>query len=169
MFGNGALPQRALVLRQVENKVNRQANSAEMRQEDALLDQILEANDIDVPQALVDDEVRMMVLEFNHRMKYESLASNRDIGLTQDEMADRMEEFKEEAFKLVKTRLVLRRIIESEHLEVTKEELEEEAKAISIRQQTPIEMVKIFLGDDLELLRDDLLVRKAIGSINANA
>lgn len=154
-------------MKQVRNAPSTQ--NAERRIEDATLERVLEAKDVEVPQNLVDDEVRMMVLEFNHRMKYESLASNRDIGFTQDEMAARMEEFREEAFRLVKTRLVLRRIIESEHLEVTKEELEEEAKAISIRQQTPIEMVKSFLGDDLELLRDDLLVRKAIGSINANA
>ena len=140
-----------------------------MRIEDAILAKVLEAKDVEVPQDLVDDEVRMMVLELNHKLKYESLASNRYIGLTQDEMADRMEEFREEAFKLVKTRLVLKRIIEAAHLEVTKEELEEEAKAISVRQQMPIEMVKDFLGEDLEPLKDDLLVRKAIDSINANA
>ncbi len=140
-----------------------------MRIEDAILEKVLEATDVEVPQDLVDGEVSMMVLELNHQLKYESLASNRYIGFTQDEMADRMEKFREEAFKLVKTRLVLKRIIEVAHFEVTKEELEEEAKAISVRQQMPIEMVKDFLGEDLEPLKDDLLVRKAIDSINANA
>ena len=111
----------------------------------------------------------MMVLELNHRMKYDGLATGTYISLTQDEKAERLEMFKKEAFKLVKTRLVLRSIIESEKLDVTEEELEEEAKALSIRQQMPIEMVKDFLGKDLEPLKDDLLVRKAIDSINANA
>lgn len=140
-----------------------------MRQEDAILDQILEANDIEVPQALVDEEVRMMVLELNHRMKYDGLATGAYISLTEDEKAERLETFRKEAFKLVKTRLVLRRIIEAEKLDVTEEELEEEAKAISIRQQVPIEMVKDFLGKDLETLKDDLLIRKAIALINASA
>lgn len=140
-----------------------------MRTEDALLEAVLKSHDVEVPQNLVDDEVRMMALELSHRLRYESLASGRYAGFTQAEMAGRMEEFREEAFKLVKTRLVLKRIIEAEHLEVTREELEEEAKAISIRQQMPIEMVKDFFGEDLGPLREDLLVRKAIDFINANA
>ncbi len=145
------------------------ANNAEIRLKDAVLEKVLEANQIEVPQDLVDDEFTMMILEFNHKMKYESLASGSFIGLTQDEIADRTEKFKEEAFKIVKTRLVLKGIIEAENLEVTKDELEEEAKAISIRQQVQIEMVKDFLGEDLELLKDDLLVRKAIDYVHANA
>jgi FKBP-type peptidyl-prolyl cis-trans isomerase (trigger factor) len=145
------------------------AKNAEMRLKDAIIDKVLEANDIEVPQDLVDDEVTMMILELNHKMKYESLASSRYIGFTQDDIADRMEKFKKEAYKLVKTRLVLKGIIEAENFEVTKEELEEEAKAISVRQQMPIEMVKDFLGEDLEPLKGDLLVRKAIDFVIANA
>ena len=143
--------------------------NAAVQLKDAVIDKVLVAYDIEVPQALVDDEVRMMVLELNHRMKYDGLATGAYIGLTQDEQAERLEVFQREAFKLVKTRLVLRSIIESERLEVTEEELEEEAQAISVRQQMPVEMVKDFLGGDLEPLKDDLLVRKAIDSINANA
>ena len=145
------------------------AKSAEMRLKDAILDQVVEANDIEVPQDLVDDEAQLMVIELNHKMQYENMASARYIGFMQDDMADLMEKFREEAFRLVKTRLVLKRIVEAENFEVTKEELEEEAKAISVRQQMPIEMVKDFLGEDLEPLKDDLLVRKAIDFINANA
>lgn len=140
-----------------------------MRQEDAILDKILEASDIEVPQALVDEEVRMMVFELNHRMKYDGLATGAYIGLTQDEQAERLAVFKREASKLVKTRLVLRSIIQAEKLEVTEAELEEEAKALAVREQMPIEMVKDFLGEDLEPLKEDLLVRKAIDFINANA
>lgn len=143
--------------------------NAELRREAALFEAVLKAHDVEVPQNLVDDEVRMMVLELNHRLRYESLTSGRYAGFTQAEMAGRMEEFREEAFKLVKTRLVLKRIIEAEHLEVSQEELEEEAKAIAVRQQMPIEMVKGFLGEDLAPLKDDLLMRKAIDSINADA
>ncbi len=145
------------------------AKNAEMRLKDAIIDKVLEANNIEVPQDLVDDEITMMILELNHKTKYESLASGRYIAFTQDDMADRMEKFKEEAFKLVKTRLVFKGIIEAENFEVTKEELEEEAKAISVRQQMPIEMVKDFLGKDLEPLKNDLLVRKAIDFVIANA
>ncbi|WP_206812967.1 trigger factor [Paradesulfitobacterium ferrireducens] len=145
------------------------AKNAEMQLKDAIIDKVLEANDIEVPQDLVDDEVKMMVIELKHKMKYESMSSSGYFDFMQDDMADRMEEFREEAFKLVKIRLVLKGIIEAENFEVTKEDLEVEAKAISVRQQMPIEMVKDFLGEDLESLKDDLLVRKAIDFVYANA
>jgi FKBP-type peptidyl-prolyl cis-trans isomerase (trigger factor) len=135
---------------------------------DAIFDMALEAGDIEVPQDLVDAEVEMMAIEQNHRMKYESLASGSSIVLTQEEMAARLDQIKAEAFKLVKTRLVLRRIIEAEDFDVTREELEEEAKAISLRQRMPIEMVKSFLGEDLASLKEDLLVRKAIDFASRN-
>ena len=145
------------------------AKNAELQLKDKILEKLLEANDIEVPQDLVDEEVTMMVLEMNHRVKYEALASGSYLDLKQEDMDARLEMFKAEAFKLVKTRLVLKGIIEAENLELTNDEMEEEVKAISLRQQLPIEMVKDFLGEDLESLKNDLLVRKAIDLVHANA
>ena len=158
---------KGIEVKQVKNAPS--AKNAELQLKDAILEKVLKTNDIEVPQNLVDEEVTMMVLEMNHRMKYESLATGAYLDFTQEDMDARLEEFKVEAFKLVKTRLVLKEIIEVESLEVTKEELEEERKAISVRQQMPVEMVKDFLGEDMASLKDDLLIRKAIDFINANA
>ena len=145
------------------------AENAEMRLKDAIIDKIVEANDIEVPQDLVDNETAMMATGLYKEMQYESMASGGGLGFNPDDMVDRMEKRREEAFKMVKTRLVLNGIIAAENLEITKEELEAEAKAISVRQQMPIEMVKDFLGEDLVLLKDDLLVRKAIDFVYLNA
>ena len=145
------------------------AKSAAVQLKDSILEKVLEVNDIEVPADLVDEEVRMMALDLSQKMKYESLATGVLPEITQEEIDSRLEEFKAEAFTLVKTRLVLKGIIEAEKLEVTQAELEEEAKAISARQQMSIEMVKDFLGEDLSAIKNDLLVRKAIDFIVANA
>jgi trigger factor len=137
--------------------------------DDGVVERVLAAYEIEVPQALVDEEVTMMVLELNHKMKYDGLATGAYTSLTEDEKTERLETFRKEAFKTVKTRLVLRSIIEAEHLDVTREELEGEARAISVRQGMPMEMVKDFLGADLAPLKEDLLMRKAFDSINAKA
>lgn len=134
----------------------------------AILDKVLETKDIEVPQELVDEEFNMIVIEFNHRVKYDSMATGKIFELTQDEIKNRTQQFKEEAFKRVKIRLMLKEIIESENIIVTKKELEEEAKALSVRQQIPIDMVKDFLGEDLDLLKNDLLIKKAIDIVSAN-
>ena len=145
------------------------AKKAEMQMMDAIIDKILKVNDIEVPQELVDNEVTMMVIELKHKLKYDSMSFGGDFEFTQDDMVDRIDEFREEAYKLVKTRLVLEGIIEAENFEISKEELEVEAKVISDRQQIPIKMVKDFLGEDMESLKDDLLVRKAIDLVYTNA
>lgn len=167
MSTNGVKNYKGIEVEQVENAPS--VKNVEEQLKDRILEKVLEANVIEVPQDLVDEEVSMMVLEMNHRMKYESLASGAYLDFTQEEIDARLKEFKAEAFKLVKTRMVLEGIIEVENLEVTKEELEEEAKAISLRQQIPVKMVKDFLGEDLGLLKKDLLVRKAINLICAHA
>lgn len=145
------------------------AENAEMRMKNAIIDEILKVNNIIVPQDLVDNEVTMMVGELRHKLKYKSLEPGGYLDVLPDDMVHRMEKFREEAVKLVKTRMVLKGIIAAENFEVTKEDLEKEAKAISVRQQMSIKMVKYFLGEDLEMLRDDLLLRKAIDFVYANA
>lgn len=155
---------------EVERVINASSpTKAEMQMKDVVISKIVEANDIDVPEELVNDEVALMVSELIHKVKYESMAFGGYSDFTRDDMSDRIEEFREEAFKLVKTRLVLRGIIEAENFEVSMEELEEEAMDISERQRMSIRMVKDFLGEDLESLKDDLLVRKAIDFVYANA
>ena len=158
---------KGIEVEQIKNA--RSAEIAEALLKDAIIEKILEINDIEVPQELVDEEVTMMVIEYKHKLKYESLATGSYYDLTQDDMAELIEEFKKVALKLIKTRLVLKGIIEAENFEVSKEALEKEAQAISVRQQMSIEMVKDFLGEDLESLKNDLLVRKAIDFVYANA
>lgn len=136
---------------------------------EAILDQVLAANDNQVPQDLVDHEITRMVMELTHKKKYESMMFGGYSDFMEDELADPRERFREEAFKLVKARIVLEGIIAAESFEVTQTELEEEAKAIAVRQQLPVEMVKEFLGEDLELLKDDVLMRKAMDLVCASA
>lgn len=147
----------------------RSDEDAVMKMKDAILDKIVDANDIEVPQSMVQDEVTRMVCELSQQLKYQAMQSGDYSYLQRNDMADHMEEIKEEAVRLLKTKLVLKGIIEAENLEVTKEELEKEAKAISVRQQMPIEMVKDFFGEEFAQLKDDLLVRKAIDFVYANA
>ena len=139
--------------------------TSEINLKDLLLNKVLEANNINVPQELIDDEAEMMVQDLYSKARYENMATGGDSIFTLEEQAKQMDEIRAEAFKQVKTRLLLKGIIEAESLNVTREELEEEALAISDRQKMPIEMVKSFLGEDLELLADDLLIKKAIDFI----
>jgi trigger factor len=141
---------------------------AEMLIREAILDKILDANDIDIPQNVIDEEASQMAMEKHHQMKYESLAGNCDFDYLYPQEED-MNELKEEACKCLKTEIILRGIIDAERFEVTMDELETAAQDIADREKITLEMVKDFLGENLEALRNDLLIRKALDFIYDNA
>ncbi len=141
----------------------------EEKMKEAAIGKIVESNDIEVPQELVDEEVRMMIYEHHYRMKYESMASGGYYDFMHEDKARLLEDFKAEALKLIKTQIIIKGIIESENLKITAEELAAEAEAISARQHLSIDMVTDFLGEDLQPLEKDLLTRKAIDFVYSNA
>ncbi len=150
-------------------KNHRSPQHTETLMKEAAIDKVVEINDLEVPQDQIDEEVTTMVIELNHRLKYESLATGAYISLSQEDREDYLAQFNREAFKLVKTRLVIKAIINEEKFTLSKDELEAEAIAMAARQQTSVDEVKKFLGEDLEMLRSDLLIRKAIDFVYTHA
>lgn len=128
---------------------------------------IIAASDFEVPQALVDEEASLLTAELKHQIQYQSLTGTLAEPVSPEEMDERLEELKREALLSVKARLIIQNVIHSRELDVSREELEAEASAMAQRQNTTIELVKRFLGEDLGLLRRDLLERKAIELISA--
>lgn len=138
---------------------------ARAKLEEAVLNKLADLNDIEVPQSKVDNEVNGKVLELYQQLRYDSLTTGNPHFFMHQEVEEQMEEIRADAYRQVKTEMLLQRIIEQEQLEVTQAELEAEARAMARRQQIPVERVFDFFGNDLSLLRGDLLIRKAIDLI----
>ncbi len=115
----------------------------------------------EVPPEKVEEELNLMILEMKHRMQYQNLASGSILMPTRQEMENQLADMKKEAYYAVKSELVLKRVMEQQSFTVTREELEQEAEAMAARQNTTVEMIRKFFGDDLDMLKQDLLVRKA--------
>jgi FKBP-type peptidyl-prolyl cis-trans isomerase (trigger factor) len=132
---------------------------------DDLLEAFVEASEIAVPESRFEETVERMTLEVLHGKRYEYLANGKIF------MPEDIEQFTEDirslAYTQLKTQLVLEDIIEKEAFEVTRDELENEAKALAERQQMTVEAVREFLGEDLASLKDDILIKKAIDFITA--
>ena len=141
----------------------------EKRLKEAVINKLVDMNDIPVPEELVEQEVRMMATEYSCRKKYESMASGDSYDFMFEDKTELMEGFRAEAVRLLKTRILIDGIIETENIEISSDELQAEAEAISIRQQMPVEMVTDFLGKNLAPLEKDLLVKKAIDIVYSSA
>jgi trigger factor len=133
-------------------------------QED-ILEKFVEESDVVAPENLVEEAYDRLILEITHKRKYEAMMTGQFYMPGTMEFSE--EYIRQEALKQVKTGLALEEVIQKQKLEATKEELETEAKAMADRQQTTVEAIKGFFGEDLSILKQDILIRKAIDFITS--
>ena len=144
--------------------------SAENRMQDAALVKVVEANEVDVPAVMVEDEIDRMARELDQQLRYQGLNLDQYMEFTGKEAAAFRDELRPDAERQVKTRLLLNGIAEAEKLETTEEELEEELKSLADAYQMTSDKVREMLGEDsLSYLKKDLRIRKAIKFIYENA
>ncbi len=145
-------------------------SSAENQMKDAAIGKVVEANEVEVPKAMVEDEIDRMVGELNQQMRYQGITVEQYLEFTGKNMADFREEVRPEAEKAVKTRIILMGIVEAEKIEVSAEELEKELETMAAQYQMTADKIKEMIGvENLTFLQKDLQVKKAIDFIYDNA
>lgn len=158
------------------NKANRERlesyakMSAENQMKDAAIAKVVEANEVEVPASMVEDEIDRMIAELNQQLRYQGLTVEQYLQFTGKEMADFRNEVREDAEKSVKTRIVLMGIVEAEKFTVSAEEMDEELNTMAAQYQMTADKMKEMIGvENLTYLQKDLQVRKAIDFIYDNA
>ena len=144
--------------------------SAENQMKDAAILKVVEANDVEIPRAMVEDEIDRMIGELNQQLRYQGITIDKYLEFTGKSMADFREEVRPEAEKAVKTRIILMGVVEAEKIEVSAEEMEKELELMAAQYQMTADKIKEMIGvENLTFLQKDLQVRKAIDFIYDNA
>ncbi|QHI71841.1 trigger factor [Aminipila terrae] len=129
----------------------------------AVLEKIYDANDIEVPQVMVEDEIDGMMQEFDQQLRYQGMDLEKYFQYLGKEAKDFREELREEATKKTKTRMLISAIADAEKIEVTQEELEKEFELMAIQYKLEVEKIKSMLGaENIAALEKDLKMRKAV-------
>ena len=106
---------------------------AKYETEEEAIKVVCENTQIEIPTGMVETEIDNMVRDIEQRLNYQGLGIKQYLQMLNKTEADMREEFKEQAEKNAKTKLVLEEIIKSEKIEATeelvKEKLEEMAKS----------------------------------------
>ena len=145
-------------------------SSAENQMKDAAIGKVVEANEVEIPRAMVEDEIDRMVNELNQQMRYQGITIDKYLEFTGKNMADFREEIRPEAEKAVKTRIILMGIVEAEKIEVSPEEMEKELETMAAQYQMTADKMKEMIGvENLTFLQKDLQAKKAIDFIYDNA
>lgn len=131
--------------------------------EDAVVDKIIENAEMDIPEPMVQSQVRQMADDFSRRMQSQGLSMEQYFqftGLTADKM---MEDMKPQALKRIQTRLVLEKIAEVENIQPSDEEVDAEIANMAEMYKMEVDKLKGLLGDrDLEQMKKDMAVQKAV-------
>lgn len=148
----------------IEEKLQKYADAqSESNAKDAVIEKVYEANRVEVPAIMIEDELDRMSQELDQQLRAQGLSLEQYLQFVQKEMKDFREELREEAAKKVETRIILMSIVEAEKIEVSEEELEEELKNIATAYNTDVENIRAMLGvENITFFMKDIQLKKAI-------
>ncbi|WP_077214156.1 trigger factor [Bacillus dakarensis] len=144
-------------------------HEAEHTVRDTVVEKAADNAEIDVPPVMVDTEVDRMMQEFEQRLQMQGM--NLDLYFQfsgQDQNALR-EQMTEEAAKRVRINLTLEAIAKAENIEVSPEDIDAELNKMAEMYNMTVEQITQALGNNLDGLRGDLQVQKAVEFLVENS
>ncbi len=146
----------------VKNKLMKDAEDRADREfEDALVQAVVDNAEVEVPEAMIMQEAEDMVNEFEYRLSYQGIKLDdylKYVNITKEQLLD---EYKEQAAKSVKVRLVMEAVVKAEELKFEDKELDEKIADMAARSGQDVETFKKGLGKEhFEYLANQVLSDK---------
>lgn len=150
--------------------VEKKEKEAAALKEDAIIEKIIEDAQMEIPDAMVDFQVRQMADDFARRIQSQGLSVEQYFqftGLTPDKMFEQM---RPNALKRIQSRLVLEAVVAAENIEATEEDVEKELEKMASMYKMEVEKVKELMGEkERAEIKRDLAVQKAAEFVVAQA
>ncbi len=146
----------------VKNKLKAEAEqSAERAYEDELIETIVNNATVEIPEVMIDNETEDMVNEFEYRLMYQGIKLDDYlgyVGLTKDQLKG---EYREQAERSVKVRLVMEQIVKVEDLKFADSEIDEKlAKAAEEAGKSLDDFKKTLRKEQIDYLVNQILSDK---------
>ena len=124
--------------------------------QNALIDQIVESSEMDIPDAMVDFQVDQMVDEFKQRLAYQGLSLEQYVQFSGQSMEG-------DALKRVQGSLVLEAIVAAENIEADEEDLKKEFEKMAQMYQMEASQIEGMIPEEQkENMKKDIAVQKAV-------
>ena len=150
-----------------ENIQAHKEHHAEDHYIDSLLDEGIKNMEVEVPDAMVDEELDRMLKQYEENLKMQGLSLEQFYQFTNSDEAALKDQMREEALKRVKSRLFLEEVVKAENISATEEEVEKDAEDLANKyNMKKDEFLGLFGG--LDMVKYDLEMRKAIEVLKDN-
>ncbi len=153
-----------------KNLTEKKEADAKMAKEEAVVDAIIEAAEMEVPDAMVLTSQRQMMEEFSQRIQMQGLSMEQYLQFTGQTANSMMEQVKPQAEKRIKSRLVLEAVVAAEKIEVSDAEYEEELGKMASAYQMEVEQIKDLMDAEREAeMKKDIAIQKAVDFVVSKA
>ncbi len=115
---------------------------AHQEAESKLMEKLVEATKMELPEAMIEDETQQMHQEFQQRLSQQGLTYDLYKQILNQTDEDVLAQIKPDAIKRIQTRLVLEAVADDQALEASEEEIEKEYQVIADTYQMELEQVK---------------------------
>ncbi len=158
---------RESIVKELTDKISK---SNDIAAENALVEKAVENAEMDIPQAMIDDQAEYMVREMGMRMSYQGLKMEDYLKYTGQTADDLKAMYKPEAEKRVKTELVIDAIRKAENIQPGEAEIEKAVADQAERSGMAVEDFRKNLTDEQkEYLKDNAAIQMVLDLIKSGA
>jgi trigger factor len=160
-------------LEQLQNHVKEQIKTQKQEQaendfNEKIYTTLIENTPIELPEAMIDNEVDMMVREVEQNLSQQGVNMELYQQITGKTLDDIKADLRPQAEKRVKIDLILSQIAREESLEATQEELDEQIKEIASYYGRKEEEIKQLFAENMDQLKGDIVTKKAVQLVKDN-
>ena len=145
----------------------RHGEEADSEFENAVLDQLIEKTDAEIPEAMFVAETENFVRDYDNRLRMQGLDLKTYFQYTGMDLDKLRAQLRPQAEKQVRLRLALEKIAELEKLEATQEDIDGEIQRIADAYQMKVEDVRKAVPVDS--VAEDMKVKKAMDLVKEKA
>ena len=154
------------VKKQLENK---KAEEAKRTQEDEAIAAIVEASEMEIPDAMIETQCEDMVNEFAQRISQSGLTMEQYMQFSGQTVQGLMDQVRPEAETRIKTSLVLEAVVKAENIEVSDEEVNAELEKMAGMYGMDVAQLTQYMGDaEKSSMKNQMAITKAVELIMAN-
>ena len=156
---------------EVRAKLEKQAeDKADAAFENAVIEKVDENAEIDIPQAMIEDQIDNMLRDMEMRMMYQGMKLDDYFKYTGQTREQVREMYKKPAEERVRTQLVIEEVRKVENIEATEEEIDAEiAKYADQNQKSMEEFKKMLSEDDMKYFAEIASLQKTVKFLKDNA
>lgn len=151
----------------IEEHINEHlAEHAEQDAENKLIDEIAKNTEVEIPETLINQQLDAIMKDLEYRLMYQGLTLQNYAEYLNKTVEQIREENKENAERMVKTRLTLEAIIKAENLFITDEEVDAKLTEMAKAEHKELEEFKKTVNQNrLNYVKNDILMSKLIAML----